>query len=171
MFQKNYFDFIFARDLLFCIRDFPTLIRQCYEHLNPGGWIEFEAINGVLGCDDNSLPEDGSFREFDREFRKACKNFGTPLEDASRYKEWFEAAGFETVVEHRLKVPCNSWPKDQQLKIVGIFERENLLGGLEAIALRTFQRGLGWSTEQTLVFLAKVRKEITNTKYHTFYPL
>ncbi len=124
------------------------MIRQCYEHLAPGGWIEFEAINAVLGCDDGSLPADSSFYEFDKEFRRACRNFGTPLEDASRYKEWFEAAGFESVVEHRLKVPCNSWPKNRDLKTVGIFERENLVTGLEAIGLRAFQRGLGWSTDE-----------------------
>jgi len=58
------FDFIFARDLLFCIRNWPRMIQQCYDHLKPGGWIEFQSIDGVLGCDDNTLPRDCAFREY-----------------------------------------------------------------------------------------------------------
>jgi hypothetical protein len=30
MWSRNSFDFIFARDLIYCIRDWPKLIDQCY---------------------------------------------------------------------------------------------------------------------------------------------
>ena len=93
------------------------------------------------------------------------------MEDPRRYKEWFEDAGFETVTEHRLKVPTNSWPKDPRLKIVGVFERENLLQGLDVICSRVFQKGLGWSRDEVLVLVAKMKKDIKNTKYHGYYNL
>ncbi|KYG41958.1 hypothetical protein M433DRAFT_177045 [Acidomyces richmondensis BFW] len=169
-FKKESFDYIFARDLLFSIRNFPRLIEQCYEHLKPGGWVEFECIFGVLGCDDGTLPENGSFRQYDKLVREAAVAFGTPLEDPGKFKEWFEAAGFEAVVERRFKIPSNPWPKDKRMKMVGIFERENFLNGLEAMSLRLFQKGLGWSAEETSVLLAKVRSEIKNTAYHAYYP-
>ena len=36
---------------------------------------------------------------------------------------------------------------------------------------RRFQKGLGWSVEETQVLLAKVRADIKNLKYHAYYPL
>lgn len=171
-FKPNFFDFIFARDLIFAIRDYPRLIKQCYDHVKPGGWVEFESIYGVLGCDDGSLPEEpaGSFRQFARLVREAAVAFGTPLEDPEKFKGWFEAAGFECVVEQRLRMPTSPWPKDKRMKTVGIFERENFLQGLEGMSLRLFQKGLGWSPEETSVLLAKVRNEVKNTRYHAYYP-
>lgn len=35
MWQENSFDFIFSRDLLLSIRDFPKLIDQCYTSVSP----------------------------------------------------------------------------------------------------------------------------------------
>ncbi|KAK5131068.1 hypothetical protein LTR08_001354 [Meristemomyces frigidus] len=170
-FRTDFFDYIFARDLVFAVRDFPRLIKQCYEHLKPGGWVEFECIYGVLGCDDGSLPEHGSFRQFDKLLREAAVAFGTPLEDPDKFKAWFEDAGLEMVVEKRYKIPNNSWPKDKRMKMVGVFERENFLQGLEGMSLRVFQKGLGWTPEETSVLLAKVLSELKNTRYHAYYPL
>ena len=135
------------------------------------GWLKLESIYGVLGCDDDTLPEDGSFRQFDSLVQKAAVAFGTPLTDPDKYKGWLEAAGFETVVERSFKIPSNPWAKDERLKMVGLFEGENFLGGLEGMSLRLFQRGLGWSPEETAILLAKVRSEIKNTRYYAYYPL
>lgn len=170
-FNRNSFDFIFARDLIFAIRDWPKLVGQCFDHLKPGGWLELESIYGVLNCDDGSLPEDGSFRQFDKLVQEAAVGFKTPLTDPGEWKKQLEDAGFVDVVEARFKIPCSPWPKDKRMKIVGAFERENFLEGLEGMSLRLFQRSLGWTPEETQVLLAKVREEIKNPRYHPYYPL
>jgi hypothetical protein len=146
------------------------LAEQIYDALVPGGWVELECIYGVLGCDDNSLPADCAFREFDRHIREASIAVGASLEDPAKYKPWLEAAGFEMVVERRFKIPSNPWAKDPRMKLIGTFEMENFLRGLEGMSLRVFQKGLGWSAEQTTVFLADVRKDIKNLRYHAWYP-
>lgn len=170
-YRKDSFDFIFARDLLFAIRDWPKLIKQSYEHLQPGGWLELESIYGILGCDDGTLPEAGSFYQYDRLVQQAARDFGTPLDDPGRWAQWFEEAGFEMVAEKRFKVPSNVWPKDKRMKLVGAFERENMVFGLEGMSLRLFEKALGWTAQETAVLTAKVLEELKNVRYHAYYPL
>ncbi|KAI9689217.1 MAG: hypothetical protein M1822_000955 [Bathelium mastoideum] len=165
------FDLIFSRDLLFAIRDWPKLVRQCYDHLRPGGWIEFQSIYGVLGCDDGTLPPDCNFCKFDRIIREAAVKNGTPLEAPDDWKRLFEEAGFEAVVERSFKIPSNPWAKDKRLKMVGMFEMENFLRGIEGMSLRLLQKGLGWDPLEATVFLANVKKDVRNLRYHMYYPL
>jgi SAM-dependent methyltransferase len=168
--QRESFDFIFMRDPLYCIRDFPRLIRQAFDHLKPGGWIEFECIYGILSCDDGTLPEDSYYAQFGRYILDASIKTGTPLTDAGSFKHWFEEAGFETAVEVRYKIPGSPWPKDERLKLLGVYELENFLTGLEGMSMRIFTKGLGWSKEELQVFLAGVRKDMRNRRYHGYYP-
>lgn len=35
MWSKNSFDLIFLRDLIYCIRDWPKLVDQCYTYVLP----------------------------------------------------------------------------------------------------------------------------------------
>ncbi|PQE30022.1 hypothetical protein CJF32_00009476 [Rutstroemia sp. NJR-2017a WRK4] len=168
--QQDRFDFIFLRDLLFSIRDWPTLIQQCYNHVKPGGWVEFESILGVLSCDDGTLPPDSKFREYDKITREAANVYGTPLEDVASFKKWFEEAGFEAVVEKKYKIPTNPWPKDPHLKLIGAFEQQNFLTGIEGMSIRAL-KALGWSYEEIVVFLAAVKKEIKDKRQHPYYTL
>jgi hypothetical protein len=139
--------------------------------LKPGGWIEFQSIYGVLGCDDDTLPHDSAFKEYDRHLRAAAAHVGTPLEDPDKWKEWFQDAGFELVTQKVYKIPSNPWAKDKTYRIIGAFEQENFIRGLEGMSLRIFEKGLGWSALETSVFCAKVRDDIQNRRYHAYYPL
>ena len=141
-----------------------------HRHLKPGGWVEFQCINGTLGCDDDTLPDDSSFKEYDRLLRAAAVAFGTPLEAPVEYAKWFEAAGFEGVTEKIFKMPTNPWPEDPRLRMVGAFEQENLTVNLEGISTRVFQKGLRWGAEESAVFFAGVKKDIRNRDYHPYYP-
>jgi hypothetical protein len=75
------------------------------------------------------------------------------------------------VTEVRYKVPTSPWPKDQRMKLIGAFEMQSLLQGASAFSLRCFSRAYGWSQEQTELFLMKMRNDVRNLKYHTYYEL
>jgi hypothetical protein len=124
-----------------------------------------------LGCDDDSLPADSAYREYDKHLRAAAKHVGTPLEDPAKWKPLFEQAGFEVVVKRIFKIPSNPWAKDPKLRLIGAFELENFIQGLEGMSLRILHNGLGWSAEETNVFCTSVRKDIRNPRYHSYYPL
>lgn len=139
-------------------------------HLKPGGWLEFQCINGTLSCDDNTVLPDSQFLEYDRLLRAAASKFGTPLEDPAQYARWFAEAGFVGVTETIFKMPTSPWTRDKRLRTVGMFEQDNLTQNLEGISTRVFQKGLGWGAEELTVFLAGVRKDIADRRQHTYYP-
>jgi len=53
--------------------------------------------------------------------------------------------------------------------IVGMWQLENLSGGLEAISVGLFTRFLGWKKAELDVFLGQVRKELKDTRIHTYW--
>ncbi|KAF5573982.1 phosphoethanolamine n-methyltransferase 3 [Fusarium pseudoanthophilum] len=168
--KEDSFDFVYARDLLLAIRDWPALIDQTYTHLRGGGWVEFQAIVGVLGCDDDSIPEDSYLRKFSTMMEQGSAKFGASLTDPMRWKGWLEERGYQNVTERVFKLPFNPWPKDPRMKLLGAREMENLLSGLEAMVTRMFQKGLGWTDAEVTVFLAFLRKEIKNPRMHGYWP-
>ena len=92
-----------------------------------------------------------------------------PLQE-NHFKNYLQEAGFEDVTEARFKVPTSPWPKDKRMKLIGAFEMQSLLQGASAFSL-TFSRAYGWTQEQTELFLMKMRTDVRNLKYHTYYEL
>lgn len=83
---------------------------------------------------------------------------------------WAEDAGFVNIEEVKLKVPMGSWPRDPTLKKTGLMNLVQMLDGMEAFSLKTFDL-LGWSRTETEVFLANVRREMKGNKFHSYAPL
>ena len=60
------------------------------------------------------------------------------------------------------------------LTLAGIWNAENFYGGIAAISLAIFTRpkeegGLGWSREELEVLLAGVRRDLRDTRIHSYY--
>ncbi|OAF63049.1 hypothetical protein VC83_00142 [Pseudogymnoascus destructans] len=170
MWSKNSFDLIFLRDLIYCIRDWPKLIDQCYTHVKPGGWVEFQGITALLGSDDNTVPPGGALEQFTSNLITSSRMFGTPIDDPIRWKGWFEERGFVDITLKIFKLPINTWPKDTRMKVLGAWEMENLLSGMEVMTMRVFVKALGWTEEEVLVFLVNVRKEVKDRGIHAWFP-
>lgn len=120
--------------------------------------------------DDNTVPKDGAFQKFSDSLETACAIFGTPVDDPLRWKDQFTSRGFAEVTERIFKLPTNTWPKDQRLKLLGAWEQENLLSGLEGMTMRLFQKALGWTGEDVTLFLVNVRKEMKSRHIHAYWP-
>lgn len=158
--------------------------------------MEFQCVTGILQSDDDSIPQDCALQKFSDSIRLAGEAFGTKVDDPMRWKgctscalqssistpallredmlihhPGFEERGFEDVTEHVIKLPVNTWPKDKRLKLLGAWEMENLLSSLEGMVMRIFQKALGWTAEEVLVFLVDVRKDIKNRNLHGYWPL
>lgn len=123
-----------------------------------------------MRCDDNTLPKDSALQKLSDAIFDSTLVFGTPIDDPTRWKGWFEDRGFEDVTEVVYKMPCSPWAKDQRLKLIGAFEMENLLYGLSGMVTRLFGKGLNWSPEQVQVFLVDVRNEIRRRNMHVYWP-
>ena len=110
LFRKESFDFIFGRELLMAIHDWPRLIQQAYDHLKPGGYLELEMTFPHPYCQDGSLDlETSAYAESCRLLFECGRKLGAPWEASMEWKEQFTAVGFEEVTETILPIPIGRW--------------------------------------------------------------
>jgi hypothetical protein len=117
---NNKFDFIFGRMLVGSIGDWPKFIRQSFENLNPGGWLELQDIHFPARCDDDTLKEDSYIIQWGNLMYESTSKIGRHCDSAGRYKQQMEEAGFVNVTEVIYKWPMNQWPADPHYKELGI---------------------------------------------------
>ncbi|CAG8908866.1 unnamed protein product [Penicillium egyptiacum] len=165
------FDFIHARDLGGAIADWPRLMRQSYEHLRPGGWIELQEFEVMLRSDDDSMRLAPALCEFLDRLTQASEAFHRPMNIAEGHRQRLVEAGFEDVRDEVYKVPSSVWARDPVQKEIGRYNQCSLLMAVESYSLALFTRVLGWSNNDTQVFLAGVRKDLKNPAVHTYCKL
>lgn len=164
------FDLIYFRMMTGSIKDWPAWMRQAYDNLRPGGYIElYDAVMGTGRCDDDSLPEHSYLLQWDRLLVEASLKFGAPLNSALKYKEQLAEVGFTNIVQTEYPWPTNTWPKDRHAKLIGSWAGRNLSEGMEAFSLMLFTKALGWSVEEVQVLLAHARKEMSDRKIHIYW--
>lgn len=112
------FDFIYSRMMTSSFADWPRFFQQCYDNLNPGGWLELADIHPITS-DDGTLKEDSSAKQWVTKLLEGTKMIGRPFDGASQYKEQLEAQGFKNVTQVVYKWPQNRWPKDPKMKELG----------------------------------------------------
>jgi len=165
------FDFIYMRMLTMSIYDWPKIMRQAFENLEPGGWIELLDPVYPMCSDDGTLKPDSALFKWSNLCAIASTKQGSGLDSATRYKEQLEATGFVGVTERVFKWPSNAWPRDPKYKEIGTWSLENGLGCAEALAMAPFTRVLGWSPEEVHTFLIDVRKDFRNKSIHAYWNL
>lgn len=172
------------------IRDWDKLVRQAYQHLAPGGYLEMCETVSPVRSDDRSLPEDSALYKWSMLLHEGAAKFGSPLDAAEKHKQRMIDAGFQNVVQVEGKWPTNEWPRDAKYKEVGkrnhviqipfnersnfwigLWSYESIIEGLQPATMMLFTQALGWSTEQVEVFLVDVRKDLKNRKIHGYYPV
>jgi hypothetical protein len=127
----------------------------------------------VALSDDSSLPQDSAINEWHRLICEGAAYANINMRMSSTaLKTKFENAGFTNITVVNKKLPMGSWPKDQKLKEIGLWQLAVFLSGLEAFSLAIFCRCLGWSSVKVQVFLAQVRKDVSrNGVFHWYWPL
>jgi hypothetical protein len=154
------------------IRDWPKLLKQSFDHIRPGGFLELAMTNPATCCDDGSLDlEHSSFAYSGKLFYEIAQKMGTPLDAMDKWEAQFQQAGFVDIQHIDLKVPMGPWPKDRKLKGIGLLELHSLKEGYEAYLLRGLTQVLGLSMEEAAVIMAKGRSEFADSRYHTYVHL
>ena len=64
-----------------------------------------------------------------------------------------------------------AWAKDKKMKLVGAWERLNFTDGLQGFTIKLWTKYLGWSCDQLEIFLATVRRDLSNRKIHAYLHL
>lgn len=169
--SPNYFDYIHLRDLYHAIRDWPKLVRQCYDHIAPGGWVEFASTHPAPLCDDGTLDPNGAYMELVNTWDEIGAKIACEPMSATKFKQWLIDAGFEDVEEHIFKIPCSPWPKDPTLKKIGAYELMNVIEGAKGFLLKGWVDVAGKSKEALEMMLYRTRKELATNRNHSYVSL
>ncbi|KAJ5928422.1 hypothetical protein N7466_007378 [Penicillium verhagenii] len=167
------FDLIYLRHMLgsFDWDGWATLYNNCYENLEPGGWIEQFEFNIQVFSDDKSLPQDTILSQWADIWHPVSERAGRPFQVQDKMRSSLERAGFVEIQEKVYKVPVGPWARDPVLKELGLLHNQHWATGLEGYCmwlLTTFGLPTPWSPEEVQVFLAKTRSELKNPAFHGY---
>ncbi|KAG7055655.1 methyltransferase domain-containing protein [Colletotrichum scovillei] len=165
------FDFIHIRHMNSAIANWERLLRQAYDNLEPGGYVELTDNCFPLQCQDGTMDPKSPVAEWSTLLMEACDRMGRPVTVPALFKNLLLRAGFVDVVEVHRIWPLHDWPKNDQLKEIGRYSQESSLQGCEASALALFTRVLGWTRDETLVFCSGVRKDLHNRNIHAYWDI
>ncbi|KAF2709377.1 S-adenosyl-L-methionine-dependent methyltransferase [Pleomassaria siparia CBS 279.74] len=160
------FDFIFARALACAIGDWPKLIRQAYDNVKPGGWVEFQDFDLEFYAEDGTYSQTSSAALYIRMLMSSARTAGKEPCPGPKLEAWIKNAGFINVSYQKFKLPVGPWPRDQRQKDVGLFNLVQAVDGLEAFSMQLFTSVLKWEPEEVKVLCSKVRAELRSKTSH-----
>ncbi|KAK3334231.1 methyltransferase domain-containing protein [Cercophora scortea] len=163
------FDWIFCRYMAAGIFDWPKLVSNIYDNLNPLGWAEFQDFDLQYYSDDGSLAPDDPLLFWISTLLDAARSLKRDPNPGSQLEGWVRGAGFVNVEHKRYKIPIGPWARDPALKEIGLWNYWQVNGGLEGLTLRLFTGVLGWKEDEILVLLAKVRQSLRNPAVHAMF--
>lgn len=98
------FDFIHMRNLGGGISDWPGLLEECFNHLNPGGWVEVANIEIIWRSANNSLTEESAYIRWQTQLRAAAESVNRQLNLSAKLLGFVADAGFENINDDQHKV-------------------------------------------------------------------
>jgi len=172
--EREAFDYIHARFLAGAIADWPRLLRQCFAHTKPGGYVEFQDWSTWLYSQDGTLPADSALNTFHQLTCGGRHAQGYNMLPGPHLEQYIRDAGYVDVHVEKIHLPLGPWPKDKLMKEIGIIDLVQMEKAVEAICLAVLpdlppEAGGPWSWEAVQVFLADIRKDMRNKKIHGLY--
>ncbi len=95
------------------IGDWPTLYRQAYEHMAPGGWIQHLDMDISFVSDDGTVGDDHIMAQWSKTFVDAGEKMGKTFNVPDRMQSLIHDAGFVDLHQVWYKVPVGGWTKDK----------------------------------------------------------
>ncbi|KEF62496.1 uncharacterized protein A1O9_00469 [Exophiala aquamarina CBS 119918] len=157
-------DFIHQRNMVGSIGDWHQLYQRAYDNLAPGGWYEAQEFDVWFQGQAEELKEDSYIFQWQTMLDEASSKFGKRLNCVSGMKDAFSKVAFVNVRHDIYKIPIGKWPKDKRLREIGVYLQAQMLDSVEGVSMAYFTRVLGWSKEETLVFVARARQEFKNNQ-------
>lgn len=142
------------------IKDWKSLLRKAYNHLNPGGWIECAEFEVLIRSYNDTIHNAPDIEKWQTGLHEAAEKFGRTMDVAAHLEEWLKETGLEEVVEEKTVVPGNPWPKDKDMKTMGAYQMMNMVDAASSYGQAHFTRVLGWLPEEYAVLNAKVRTQL-----------
>ncbi|KAI7788541.1 methyltransferase domain-containing protein [Diaporthe eres] len=172
-FHANEFDYVHIRYLVGSIVDWSALFKEAYNALKPGAWLESFEGSPHMVSDDGSVAEKSAISQWGKFFEEGGRTLGRTfmVVDTGIQRKAMEEAGFVDIQEWEFKAPVGGWPRDKKLKEIGHWAQTALESDIEGYVLFIANVIVGWSREEILVYIAQLRREIRQSKNHTYFKL
>lgn len=101
---REAFDFIHGRVLAGGIGDWKRLLKQAYNHLKPGGWVEFQEYEIKFTSDDGTHVLAPMIIDWGEKMDEVSEKFGKPMNIATDLGGIVQEVGFTNVTDDVYKV-------------------------------------------------------------------
>ncbi|GAW21143.1 hypothetical protein ANO14919_106600 [Xylariales sp. No.14919] len=160
-------DFVHLRNMIPILKNPVQLLKNAYENLKPGAWIELQDVDGMVHCDDGTLPPDWPILVFTNIMVEAFAKFGTKSHAAVFGGQYLAEAGFVNIQHNSIKLPYGTWPRDKTMRLIGLYYRtaaEQFLPAMGAVHMPM----LGWQPEEIEAFFASCRDAMRDPNVHAY---
>ncbi|KXH42664.1 methyltransferase [Colletotrichum nymphaeae SA-01] len=161
------FDFVHLRNMVPVLKSPVGLLRNAFEHMKPGGWVELQDVDGQVHCDDGTMPSDWPLVRFTNHLVEAFAKFGTNSHAAVFGRQYLEQAGFVNIQHHTVKLPYGTWPRDKIMRLIGMYYRTACEEFFPVVGAIHFQL-LGWSKIEMEVLFAECRNAMRDPNVHAY---
>lgn len=153
------------------MHDWPRFFKHCWDHLEPGGWVETNEVQFPPRRADGEVAKDSAFIQWGEHAYEAAANAGIDARASEKFNEQLAACGFVNVERTDVQWPIRPWPKGKKNKLMGRLLYQNTLDAIPAIGTALFTRRLGWSKEQVDANTAECIKDVDDKSNYFYYPM
>ncbi|KAI0549603.1 S-adenosyl-L-methionine-dependent methyltransferase [Xylaria curta] len=160
-------DFVHLRNMIPILRNPVQLLKNVYDNLKPGAWVELQDVDGMVHCDDGTLPPDWPVLVFTNLMVEAFARLGTKSHAAVFGGQYLVESGFVNIQHHTIKLPYGTWPKDKTLRLIGLYYRtaaEQFFPAMGAIQLPL----LGYHPDEIEAFFELCREAMRDPNVHAY---
>ncbi|KAI1638311.1 S-adenosyl-L-methionine-dependent methyltransferase [Biscogniauxia mediterranea] len=161
-------DLVHLRSMSASVRDAGKLCRAAFEHLRPGGWMEWQEQHAWFQCDDGTMAADDGAAAFYGLAHRAFAKLGFDGHLAARLGAPLEAAGFRNVRRVVKKVPVGPWARDPALRLAGLYLQTAIREFVPVVAARPLQ-GLGLSDTEREAWRATATRSLDDLRAHRYW--
>ncbi|KAL5601219.1 uncharacterized protein BROUX77_005468 [Berkeleyomyces rouxiae] len=141
------FDLVYIRHVMALIRSPETVMKNSFDNIAPGGWIECTEFDGFLMCNDGTMPDDHAPKVFLELVAKSLKGVGINFHIGPHLEPLLKQAGFVNVEKRTYPVAIGKWAKAPQQRYLGMYMVEVLSQLFESAKSRALLK-LGLSQKE-----------------------
>lgn len=151
------------------LQDWPRILAQAHTAIRHNGWLEITEMDIIPTSDDGTVTKDYKLTQYFDILKRAASGRGFNLSVAPDLKRLVTEAGYSNIEENVYKLPMGPWAADTDLRVVGLYHREQFLDGIQGIILKYLTQVEGWNPEEVEVFIAAVRAQIMDKNIHCYW--
>lgn len=106
--------------IMAAVKDWPALLRKCWDHLEPGGWLEL--LEMYYPFESESLQEDSStssFLRYGEYSHRVWDMTGRDCSVALKQPQWLQELGFENIKSRHYRWAIGPWGGTERERKIG----------------------------------------------------